>query len=384
MDDMPDVLPIYCDEAGHTGPDLLNPEQRYFGFGSVSVENDESFEIIKRARANHPVQMAELKATNLMRSNRGRALIASVVRDVGDRFAVNVHEKLLALCGWIFEYVYEPVFKDDPRLLYQKNLHRFVAMYAWLWFKDQGANAAETIQQFQAYMRSMDESKAPLLFDRQDKNEREHPFDMIWQFAHGYRERIVADNADIGQHTPDAGRWTLDLSVSALWSHLNHWGQQGLPLRVACDASKPIQAFAGKLSGDQQDPAIVRAQLMRSGGNLGYALAEPVAFVDSRNHPSVQVADMIAGSLVFALNKGMPDDFDETIERIETGILRDSITPNYDIVDIKERGPAVNWLILSHLADKAKSKANPHALLAETYHEAEIAWARGDFAERFS
>ena len=30
--------------------------------------------------------------------------------------------------GWFFEYIYEPVFQDEPSLLYKKNLHRLVAM----------------------------------------------------------------------------------------------------------------------------------------------------------------------------------------------------------------------------------------------------------------
>jgi hypothetical protein len=35
------------------------------------------------------------------------------------------------------------------------------------------------------------------------------------------------------------GRWVLDLSASALWSHLNHWGRTGKLPSVRCDASKP-------------------------------------------------------------------------------------------------------------------------------------------------
>jgi hypothetical protein len=46
-----------------------------------------------------------------------------------------------------------------------------------------------------------------------------------------------------------------------------------------------------------------------------------------------------------------------------------------------KREPAVNWLILSHLADKAERQADPYELLAETYHEAEVSWVRGDFHE---
>jgi hypothetical protein len=35
-----------------------------------------------------------------------------------------------------------PVYQDNPRLLYEKNFHRFVAMYAWLWMKDADDDAS--------------------------------------------------------------------------------------------------------------------------------------------------------------------------------------------------------------------------------------------------
>ena len=66
------------------------------------------------------------------------------------------------------------------------------------------------------------------------------PFETILAFAYGYRERIIADNASINTNTPDRGKWTLDLSASALWSHLNHWGDSGKALDVICDASKKL------------------------------------------------------------------------------------------------------------------------------------------------
>src|SRR5947209_6946258 len=82
---MPSVLQISCDEAGHTGPDLLHAEQAYFGFGSVSIDDAEAWDIIAKARRDNPVQMPELKASKLMRSPRGRSLIGALVRDAEGR-----------------------------------------------------------------------------------------------------------------------------------------------------------------------------------------------------------------------------------------------------------------------------------------------------------
>ena len=239
------ILDIACDEAGHTGPELLDKDQRYFAYASVAITDAEASEIVRQARANYPVQMPELKASRLMGSTQGRRLIVALLKAIEGRYIVSVNDKLLALCGWFFEYIYEPVYQADPSLLYRKDLHRFVAMYAWLWMTDNESQARPTIEQFQRYMRSRDPADAPFLFDRPrpplSLEGTEHPFETILRFAYGYRDIITADNAKLNT-LPDGGRWTLDLSSSGLWSHLNHWGKTGKLLSVRCDASKPLEA----------------------------------------------------------------------------------------------------------------------------------------------
>lgn len=49
---MPEILDVSCDEAGHTGPDLLQKDQRMFAFSSVAMSDVEAFEIIRKARAD--------------------------------------------------------------------------------------------------------------------------------------------------------------------------------------------------------------------------------------------------------------------------------------------------------------------------------------------
>src|SRR5689334_2859795 len=103
---MSGCLDIACDEAGHTGPDLLAKDQRYFAYASIAITDSEASEIIRRARINYPVQMPELKASRLMGSTPGRRLIVALLKEVEGRYIVTVQEKLLALCSWLFEYIY--------------------------------------------------------------------------------------------------------------------------------------------------------------------------------------------------------------------------------------------------------------------------------------
>ena len=381
---MTGVLDIACDEAGHTGPDLLQQDQRYFAFGSVSMSDQEAFEVIQRARRSHPVQMPELKASRLLGSNSGIRLVQAIFEAVEGRYTVLVHDKLLALCGWFFEYIYEPVFKDDPRLLYQKNLHRFVAMYAWLWMNDPSSEAKAAIEQFQRYMRSKDPADAPYLFatPHLPPTEDGHPFQSILAFAFGYRDRIIADNARLKDQLPDEGKWTLDLSASGLWSNLNHWGKQGKSLRVTCDASKPLRAIASQFTGDFADAGLNRARMLGHKGGPGWKSIAPVSFGDSRNHPALQLADVIAGTATSVLAKGMPDQLRPIIESIDRHRMLDCILPELERVDPTKKTPMVNSLILYDLAQRAVRQSDPLAGLAEMYALAEAAFDRGAFAPR--
>lgn len=380
---MADILDVSCDEAGHTGPDLLAKDQRYFAFSSVAISDTEASEIITKARTDHPVQMPELKASKLIRSKRGRELVSAVLTVCEGRSAVSVYDKVLALCCWLFEYIYEPVFQPEPWLLYEKNLHRFVAMYTWLWLMDPESDARAAIEQFQRYVRSRDPNDAPILFAAPrlplSGDGSEHPFESVLRFAYGYRNIIIADNARLDTELPDGGRWTLDLSASSLWSHLNHWGASGKALRVHCDESKPLQAFVGEFTGDDRDPGIRRARKKGYEGQLGWQLAEPISFVDSRTHPGVQLADIVAGAAMAVLqNRGRPE-FEQLSDRLEPLIHPESILPDKDVIDPETRSAMVNAVVLYGLATRAERSSNPSENLRTIYRLAESSWVRGEF-----
>ena len=377
-----DILEIACDEAGHTGPDLLHKDQRVFAFGSVALSDAEAFELIRKARLEHPVQLPELKASKLLGSDRGRKLVNALLQALDGRYVVSVHDKLLALCGWFFECIYEPVYQDNPRLLYEKNFHRFVAMYTYLWMTDPTSDAKRAIEQFQKYMRSRDPADAPFLFNNPrpplSENGTEHPFESVLRFAYGYRDIITQDNAQLNTMLSDAGRWALDLSATGLWSHLNHWGRSGKLLSVRCDESKPLRSYVGQCTGDDNDPGIRQARKKHDSEPLGWKMLEPVAFVDSRNHPAVQLADVIASTACTLFLKGLPV-CDAIVESISRHGHPHSILPDMDVIDPANRSAAVNAPMLYDLAKRAERHGDPYENLEAMFHLAEVSWARGDY-----
>ena len=388
MKDMKDMkdMKIACDEAGHTGPDLLSPEQRHFSYASVNISDDDAYEVIRAARARISVQMVELKGAQLMKSGRGRTFILDILKQIDGRYAVNVSNKLLSLCGWMFEYIYEPVIQREPRLFYDKNLHRFTAMFLYVWITANSSSAKETLRQFQAYMRTKDIKCAPLLFDRPripaDTGGAGDPFALIARFATANKNLLRHDMSELESELAEGGKWVLDLNASALWSHLNHWGRTGQPLDVICDVSKPLDAIVKQFSGDKLDSGIARAKALgldeTTDTALGWTLAKPIAFVDSRNHPSVQLADIVASAAASLVNSAPERVYPEIAAPIMRHMLPDSVNPDPDVVDAKTRSARVNFVALIEMTRRAEAGHHPTAGMAEFYHMAEVAWVKGE------
>ena len=347
---MTDILDIACDEAGFTGSDLLAKDQRYFAFASVAVSDAEAAGMIAKVRADHSITMPELKASKLLGSSRGRKAVAALMQACEGRYILSVHDKLMALCANLFEFIYEPVFKHNPWLLYQKNMHRFVSMFTYMWLSEHESAGTE------------------------------HPFESILRFAYGYRHIIIPDNANLRTIVPASIPWTLDLSTTCLWAHLNHWGRTGKLLSVQCDESKPLKVSADSMTGDENDPGIRRARQQGHKQPLGWKLLQPIAFVDSQQHPSIQLADVLAGSAVACLSGRLPKGSDVIVEGVAEHGMGQSILPDYDHVNLENREVAVNAVIAYGLAERAEKGENAYEHLAELYRQAEISWVKGEYA----
>lgn len=215
----------------------------------------------------------------------------AVLERAAGRFRVVGYDKVLALAGKLFEYVYEPVLQHDPGLVYQKDLHRFVAMYGHLFFTLDEVRGEEALRQFERYVRTLDPASAPLLFEPPVLRAEEagDPYaTTILNFSRACRDITVADNREAERITPDRGKWLLDLAVSSLWSLLNEIGEDGQPLAVVCDDSKPLRAQTANFVDDALAFAQARAaELLPVRAKGGFTLAGPVAFGDSRGHPGL-------------------------------------------------------------------------------------------------
>lgn len=342
---------ISCDEAGFTGNNLLNSDQPFFTYASHDLSLAEADDLIRLVRSRHPVQMPELKASKLLSSRRGRALIADVLDAMKGHYIVTLYDKRVSLAGKLFEYLYEPVLQANNMIFYSHNTHRFVAMYFFM--LTQGNSLEGLAEEFELFMRSLDPADAPTLFGT---HEAANPLiGQILRFVRGYNVTIARETRELGRS--QAGKWILDLTASAIFSHLAAWGQRHPLIEVVCDDSKPLREMDGTLDVMVNRPDVVHVEMLGKRRALTWNMSRPLAFASSANHSGIQLADLIAGST--AAIPGGAAELAELGARIEPHMHEDCIFPDFQVLDLAGDEAPVNWVILEELASRADRGEDP-------------------------
>ena len=47
------------------------------------------------------------------------------------------------MAGELFEYIYEPVLRHNPSIVYREDLHRFAVVYCYLFFTENGGRGEQ-------------------------------------------------------------------------------------------------------------------------------------------------------------------------------------------------------------------------------------------------
>jgi hypothetical protein len=294
---------ISFDESGFTGPQLLDEHQPYFVYASHDLTSDEAASLIADLRTRYRLKGDELKSKRLKKRGDWTNIAADLCAATRGRSRVVVHNKKVALAGKFFEYFFEPVLANNSTLFYGVDFHRYLMTAIYVLMSGSSAEYAVLFKQMREFMRVFDLAVAPDIFS----SGGEHPveLDRILRFCRGYAGRIAAETSLLRPEASDIGKWTLDLTTTALFSLLFFgWGHDYPRLRVLCDDSKPLAAGADLFNawvGRDQSTTITDGKASHEiRGNL----VAPVDFGSSETHPTIQVADLVAGMTLDACTKG--------------------------------------------------------------------------------
>jgi hypothetical protein len=148
--------PVFCDESGMTGNDLLDRNQGFCTYAGVAVTGERAEEVVRKLLRDYKMQGNELKGKNLVRAGLGRRAIRSLIREVGSETHLVIHHKKYALACKFFEYIFEPVLAKQNSIYYEVGFHGFIANLIYFWTEARQESAVQLLTDFAAYMRSLE------------------------------------------------------------------------------------------------------------------------------------------------------------------------------------------------------------------------------------
>src|SRR5438876_761770 len=95
---------IFCDEAGFTGDNMIDPEQPYFVFSALNVGNEDSYDLIQHVYTDFGLQGTELKGRNLIKHRNGQNAILWLLDRCEENLMLTINHKAFSLACRFFEW----------------------------------------------------------------------------------------------------------------------------------------------------------------------------------------------------------------------------------------------------------------------------------------
>jgi hypothetical protein len=340
----------------------MDAAQEVFVFASVAMEEQQAKEVVDRTLRDFKLQGNELKGARLLKTERGRQAITSVINNCAPHARLNSHLKRFALAGKFFEYIFEPALAAQNSLFYGCGFHLYISNLLFAMLRTRDASAEAIFEEFSKFIREGSQAALLNLFPQEGLvvDYTSNPVAAISVFAMMNRNAIEEELQGIwgDKSTP---HWILDLTTTSLFSVLRYWGEVYDDLDVSCDESKPIEADIGILKVMVGRRDHVRLKMFGKESQYTFNLVELPRLVDSSKHPGIQIADLFAsaGARVFQQRYGgKPNALEEEWwEGISGCVLDDSnVWPDLGQIDLAKRTAFVNAALLIELADRCVKK----------------------------
>ena len=260
------------------------------------------------------IQSPELKGSSLTKRRQGREAILWLWDRVGSHTKIAAAEKIFALVGKFFEYMFEPALARNNSLFYSIEFHKFIANFLYISHRSGDSDAKQVLKDFESLMRCHDPDVVEKVLSPLDRLNTADPMGAMLAFSQ-LNQDSIRDEIKLLRDLDKGTRWDLELSQTMVHWLLAYWGEEFESLEAYCDESKPIESsmdifkhFVGRKDkayislGGQPRPSLV------------YNLAGPVNLVDSKKYPGVQLADVLASSVAYCLRNEGEEFSDRCLE----------------------------------------------------------------------
>lgn len=309
---------IYCDEAGNTGANLLDPDQPFFVLASNDFSEDEATVLLEHVRSG---QGGEPKFTTLRRRPEG---IARLIRLLSDprlnqsRVRIDIYHKRYMIVTKLVDLVAETLIHKVGGDLYER-----------------GGNIAMSNLLYYCMPTFCGEPKTNIFLQAFVDLIRHGPAQYKEPFYEAGRQLVAASinegfKKDLMYFTEPAlyDAWyhdfdwsALDPAIPALFHQIVVWGESKTDrFHVLHDHSKPILAsqetFKSMMAGPGEESRTIGTDRRK----ITFPLrAISLSQADSALHPQLQVADLCAGALNHFYKcqvADQPDDLSKAVEAL--------------------------------------------------------------------
>ena len=339
---------IYLDESGATGNHLMDQEQPFFVYASLGLEQDEASAIHSEMVDRFQIQGPELKGISLTKRQQGREAILWLWREAGQRSKIAVAEKVFALAGKFFEYMFEPSLAKWSSLFYSIEFHKFIANYLYISYRSGEPDTRKMFKDFEDLMRTHKPEDVEQVLSPLDHFNTSDPLSAMLSFCL-CNQNSIKDEIKHLRDLDKGTRWDLELSQTMVHWLLAFWGEEFEGLEAFCDQSKPIESnmeMFNHFIGRKEKVYIKLGGEPRA--SLVYNLSGPIKLVDSKKYPGVQIADVMASSIAYSL-KNRGEEFSNQCMELASDSITVAIAaepeefqPNHDKGDL-------NMLVLLEL-----------------------------------
>lgn len=294
----PEVITIYLDESGNTGYNLVDQQQPIFTLASIKLLDDEALKVIELIKSNSPLE-AHFK--NLKRSKSGKKSIINLLKSEfidADNTKVNIFHKEFMVTTKIVDILIETMMHLNGKDLYLNGQNIALANMLFHCFNTFCSNEL-VFRMYKHFVVMIRDQEAKNILDfytavaevkKSSSNaEFKSTIDLILLTQHHISDILIG----VDKHN-------LDPSIPSLFSHCVRWGrEQPQGFHIIHDHSHSISK-----------QKLIFAQFMdwtQDSIELGYdrrkfdlpLKGKSLKFADSKLHPQLQVADIVASSVAY-------------------------------------------------------------------------------------
>jgi hypothetical protein len=289
-------MKVYCDESGNTGAALLDPEQPFFALASTCLEPDTSARLIRPLLRDG---QREVKYSRVKGSKEGQRQLIELLSSPELHAAVckfRVTDKKYYLVAHLVDKLIEPPLHEAHLDLYASDAHVSLTN-VWYFAGSRifpGGHWKRVLEAFLDAARQL----SPASFERFDRA-LERAYRTAPSESHDFATGLFLARGRL----PDflgcyVGMTVFDPAVDDFAALMHAWMKATPgPFAVTHDRSKPL-ARSAELLRALMAPAPTRGI---GYGNRKHELPLRISqlkFGNSEDHPSLQLADLIAGAVI--------------------------------------------------------------------------------------